>query len=208
MAITSHEYNHEHGPTPDYAQMVGPILDRCVSKFLKAAADYGDAYQELGLKGQYSDLHRKMKKLKKAIWDGQPLGRESVEEILEDFFGNTLIALYLCELGELAELKPGDVFSNAPEPFVPQPAPSEFDEKVRPWPPEQGQFCRVKPGVSISSVSPETVFVVDVVNQDFVVIMPYGRWSTPDPNDNMRIQVQKEDWEVWSVCLEDGTVYA
>lgn len=78
-----------------YDIMIGGIMPDLALKFQQAALDYGDAFEELGLKGQYSDMHRKMKKLKRAIWDGETLTRESVEEIMGDLFGHVLISLYL-----------------------------------------------------------------------------------------------------------------
>jgi hypothetical protein len=85
-------------PDGDCPAVYGLMISRIPSlaeKFLVAGSDYGEAFRELGLRGQYSDMHRKMAKLKRAIWDGQPLARESVEEVLGDLFGHILIALYL-----------------------------------------------------------------------------------------------------------------
>jgi len=50
---------------------------------------------ELGIRGQYSDMHRKMRKLKKSMWEGEDLKGEQADEILSDLFGNILISLYL-----------------------------------------------------------------------------------------------------------------
>lgn len=77
-----------------YNEMI-EMIPELRQKFLAASADYGDAFKELGLAGQYSDMHRKMKKLKRAMWDGVPLTRESAEEVLGDLFGHILISLYL-----------------------------------------------------------------------------------------------------------------
>jgi hypothetical protein len=78
-----------------YDEMINKILPLLVEHLRHKSEDYGDVFKELGLRGQYSDMHRKMGKLKKAIWDGETLVGESVEEILADLFGNVLISLWL-----------------------------------------------------------------------------------------------------------------
>lgn len=75
--------------------MIGLILPSIITRFKNKSTDYGEVFRELGLAGQYSDMHRKMFKLKKAMWEGQPLAGEQPEEILSDLFGNILISLYL-----------------------------------------------------------------------------------------------------------------
>lgn len=80
-----------------YHTMVADILPRVASKFQKKASDYGDVFFELGLPGQYSDMHRKMYKLRKAMWEEEELKGEQPEEILQDLIGNCLISLYLIE---------------------------------------------------------------------------------------------------------------
>jgi len=86
--------------------MVNHILLKAVNRFKKKSADYGDVFKELGLAGQYSDMHRKMYKLRKYMWDGQYLQGESPKEILEDLFGNILISIYLIDyVGERGETK-------------------------------------------------------------------------------------------------------
>lgn len=81
--------------TQPYDEMIERILPELVSRLRTKSADYGDVFMELGIKGQYSDMHRKMRKLKKALWDGEDLKGEQADEILSDLFGNVLIALYL-----------------------------------------------------------------------------------------------------------------
>jgi hypothetical protein len=75
--------------------MVNKILPEAVTRFREKSSDYGEVFRELGLAGQYSDMHRKMHKLKKWMWDGEELKGEQVDEILQDLFGNILISLYL-----------------------------------------------------------------------------------------------------------------
>jgi len=80
--------------------MLDEILPDLKERLLHKSADYGEVFRELGVRGQYSDMHRKMHKLKKALWDGEQLKGEQPPEILSDLFGNILITLYLLEKDE------------------------------------------------------------------------------------------------------------
>jgi hypothetical protein len=80
-----------------YDEMINKILPLLVEQLRVKSQDYGDVFKELGVKGQYSDMHRKMRKLKKALWDDEVLVGEQSEEILADLFGNVLIALWLMD---------------------------------------------------------------------------------------------------------------
>jgi hypothetical protein len=75
--------------------MVNTILPTSIQRFRNKSSDYGDVFKELGLAGQYSDMHRKMHKLKKVMWEGRSLKGEQAEEILHDLLGNILISLWL-----------------------------------------------------------------------------------------------------------------
>lgn len=75
--------------------MVNQILPEVVKRFRAKSADYGDVFKELGLAGQYSDIHRKARKLKMVMWEGKELKGEQADEILEDLIGNCLISIYL-----------------------------------------------------------------------------------------------------------------
>jgi hypothetical protein len=78
-----------------YDEMINKILPLLSEHLYHKSADYGDVFKELGVKGQYSDMHRKMQKLKKSLWDNEVLIGEQPEEILADLFGNILITLWL-----------------------------------------------------------------------------------------------------------------
>lgn len=87
-----------------YDEMINKILPLLVEHLRHKSQDYGEVFKELGLKGQYSDMHRKMHKLKKAIWDDDILvGDEQTEEILADLFGNVLISIWLMHGAYLRE---------------------------------------------------------------------------------------------------------
>ena len=81
-------------------------LDRIISSwrhnFEVAYIEYGPhAADETGLAGQWADLHRKVRKLKPAMWEGDAthLRRESMEEILQDIMGHALLALEMLDRG-------------------------------------------------------------------------------------------------------------
>jgi hypothetical protein len=75
--------------------MINQILPEAIKRFRSKSSDYGEVFKELGLAGQYSDMHRKMHKLRKVMWEGRSLKGEQADEILSDLFGNILISLYL-----------------------------------------------------------------------------------------------------------------
>jgi hypothetical protein len=82
-------------PDDPYEEMEGEILNDLLNNFSHKSQDYGDTFKYLGLGGQYSDIYRKVRKLKKVMWDGGYLEDENAEEILSDLFGNILISIWL-----------------------------------------------------------------------------------------------------------------
>lgn len=91
-----------------YQVMLDEILPDLTERLRSKSKDYGEVFRELGIRGQYSDMHRKMFKLRRALWDGQRLVGEQPDEILADLFGNILITLYLLQeaKGEEEEAHP------------------------------------------------------------------------------------------------------
>lgn len=63
--------------------------------------NYGDAFLDLGPKGQFSDIWRKMKKLKKAIWDEEPLVGEQAEQIAAEIIPHLLMLIFMLNHPEL-----------------------------------------------------------------------------------------------------------
>lgn len=86
----------------DYRTMIEEIVPEVLAAFEDGAHDYGDAYSELGVQGQFSDIWRKVIKLKRAVWDGIELEREPIEEVVGDIIRHCIIMLYLRRFG------PGD----------------------------------------------------------------------------------------------------
>lgn len=69
------------------------LLQEWIWRFMEKQQDYKDGADDLGAPGQYAELHRKMGKLKKALWDGEPLAGEPAEEVLQDLIGHCFLAI-------------------------------------------------------------------------------------------------------------------
>ena len=68
-----------------------------VKHFLGKQVDYGDRANDLGLDGQYAELHRKFIKLRRAMWEGHELTQESLKEVLLDLIGHGFLSLMYVE---------------------------------------------------------------------------------------------------------------
>jgi hypothetical protein len=79
--------------------IVDEILPVVIEHFLKKNADYGDQHREgLGPKGEFVGIHRKVGKLRRALWDGKAMNFEGAEEMLYELIGACLITLDLIDL--------------------------------------------------------------------------------------------------------------
>lgn len=81
-------------------------MELAMVRFAEGYAEYGPgAADVLGLAGQWGDLHRKIMKLKRAMWSGEDgyLTREAEGDILRDIIGHSLLALEMYSRG----LEPG-----------------------------------------------------------------------------------------------------
>lgn len=58
---------------------------------------YGDNHNELGVRGQFADIWRKIKPLKRALWDGETLTRESPRQICLDLIGHCLLTILMLD---------------------------------------------------------------------------------------------------------------
>lgn len=61
--------------------------------FVQKQKDYGDGSDDLGGAGQYAELHRKITKLRRALWEGIELENEPVREVLMDLIGHCFLAM-------------------------------------------------------------------------------------------------------------------
>lgn len=88
--------------TPAYpTEAARYIAERLVPEFLKLFLEknsgYGNMHDELGLKAQFVDINRKNGKLRRAIWDGKPIGPEPVREVILDMIGHLFLTLELMD---------------------------------------------------------------------------------------------------------------
>jgi hypothetical protein len=83
----------------DGARLREIVLDELpifLELFARKNREYGDGNSDvLGPKGQFSDIWRKIAKLKTGMWDGREdqLTSEGVDEILRDLIGHCFLAL-------------------------------------------------------------------------------------------------------------------
>lgn len=72
----------------------GPLW-QALNKFLRRNAEYGEAANVLGVKGQFADINRKVIKLKRFMWDDEPMpdGAESIHTIVCELIGHLLLVL-------------------------------------------------------------------------------------------------------------------
>ena len=84
-------------PNSQSAKVLMEILPGVLELFLQKNRDYGDGTMDealkLGPKAQFVDMWRKIKKLKRALWDGEKLENESAGEIVMDFIGHGFLVL-------------------------------------------------------------------------------------------------------------------
>lgn len=77
------------------------ILPDVLRFFFKKNADYGDNHRTgLGPAAEYVGIHRKVEKLKTALWEGQEMEGEGTKEMLYDLIGQCLIVLDLIAVEE------------------------------------------------------------------------------------------------------------
>jgi len=78
------------------------VLPGVIELFVQKSNGYGEVEaDDLGIKGQYADMHRKHKVLRRAMWDGvaPPPGAESLEERLSDMIGHCLKSIQFLREG-------------------------------------------------------------------------------------------------------------
>lgn len=61
--------------------------------FLQKNAGYGDMSKDLGVRAQYVDIHRKVGKLRRCMWNGEEIGPESLREVLLDLIGHCFLTI-------------------------------------------------------------------------------------------------------------------
>jgi hypothetical protein len=69
------------------------IAQEALNRFLEKNKDYQDDHRELGTRGEFPDINRKFKKLRRATWEGQPLTGETLEELCFDLIGHMMLVI-------------------------------------------------------------------------------------------------------------------
>ena len=82
-------------PTAVARRIFEKIFPDWKAKFLEKNAGYGEGHQRLGIKAQYVDIDRKVWKLRRALWEGEPIGPENPEEVIMDLIGHCFLTLDL-----------------------------------------------------------------------------------------------------------------
>lgn len=83
-------------PNDQAMRIVRDVLPKVLELYLNKSRDYGGNVMDminLGPKASFVDLWRKVGKLKRALWDEQPMVGEQADEILMDLIGHILIIL-------------------------------------------------------------------------------------------------------------------
>ncbi len=88
-----HQPSKPNGWTSDLTYIQDVLLPEWLKQFETKNADYGDDSGKLGVKGGFTDLWRKVLKLKRALWDGQTLHGEQAREITMDMIGHAFLLL-------------------------------------------------------------------------------------------------------------------
>lgn len=80
--------------TTDEAKLIVEyLIPEWWMQFKRKNNEYGTHADDLGMRGQYADIHRKMKKLRNSLWDGLPLTHEQPREVVLDLIGHLFLTL-------------------------------------------------------------------------------------------------------------------
>ena len=85
-------------PSDQQYHLINVTIPDTIKMFLSKNRDYGDTSIDLGIKGQYAEIHRKVGKLKQSMWLDKELSYEQTDEILKDLIGHCLLSLYFLDL--------------------------------------------------------------------------------------------------------------
>lgn len=93
----------EPGDSQELRNIAIQLMPEWLSLFSQKNKDYGNNAKELGLRGQFADIWRKVAKLKRSMWDGEELQFEGTEEIIMDLIGHLFLSLNMMRVAEEAE---------------------------------------------------------------------------------------------------------
>ena len=90
-------------------KLVPEFLARLESKNKDYSSNGVENHTVLGPAGQFADIWRKVAKLRKALWYGEPLEHEPVEEVILDMIGHLFLALDMVMNGDRSRPYTGGV---------------------------------------------------------------------------------------------------
>lgn len=96
----------EDSDSPELKVIVNELVPEYLELFAAKNADYGSFEESagvLGVRGQFADIWRKIPKLKRALWDGDDLEFEGVDEVVLDLIGHLFLTLYMLRTKERVE---------------------------------------------------------------------------------------------------------
>lgn len=80
-------------PSETARQIIEELVPQWAAHFLAGNKGYGDQADKLGPAAQFVDIHRKVGKLQRAVWEDKDIGKESVEEVTLDLIGHCFLLL-------------------------------------------------------------------------------------------------------------------
>lgn len=84
-------------PSKTARHIIEDLVPEWQQMFLEKNAGYGDMAKDLGVRGQYVDIHRKVGKLRRCMWNGEEIGPESLREVLMDLIGHCFLTIDLLD---------------------------------------------------------------------------------------------------------------
>jgi hypothetical protein len=89
---------YEQPPLTDSRRyIVTKLLPEVAEHMIEAGRHYGDNHRTLGPRGQFADIWRKIGPLKRAMWEGAELTRETPRQILIDLIGHALLTVEMID---------------------------------------------------------------------------------------------------------------
>jgi hypothetical protein len=98
QVVTQAELDAIQRQVTDVDYIVNVLLPSIGVKMRQDEEHYGsDNHHELGTKGQFADIWRKIGPLKRQMWEGLPPTREGTREIVMDLIGHCLLTLAMLD---------------------------------------------------------------------------------------------------------------
>jgi hypothetical protein len=95
-------------PTETARYICEVLVPQWQSQFLVKNAGYGESDGDLGVQGEFVEIWRKAKKLKRDVWDDGHIGPETSREVVLDMIGHCFLWLYLDAAKPSRQIVDGD----------------------------------------------------------------------------------------------------